>query len=161
MNVKSRHHLKGSESKKVIRNIGSLMEDSSALKGVPVETAETDLEFDLIFVKGKPLLMNLKGRAFFTVRGALELSPQKKMVVVDSGAVKYIANGADVMCPGVVDADPEIEPGDLVVIIEEKHKKPLAIGEALLSGPEMKGEKGKAAKSLHHVGDEVWNMMNE
>jgi len=161
MNIKSRHHLKGSESKRVIRKIKPLMEDPSALKGVPLEIAETDLKFDLIFIKGKPLLMSFEGQAFFTVRGALELLPHKMLVVVDSGAVKYIVNGADVMCPGIVDADPEIEPGDLVVVIEEKHKKPLAIGKALLSGSDMGGEKGKAVRSLHHVGDEVWNITNE
>lgn len=41
------------------------------------------------------------------------------------------------------------------MIIEERHKKPLAIGRALVAGTEMRGE-GKAVKSLHHVGDQIW-----
>jgi len=49
------------------------------------------------------------------------------------------------MKPGIVTADPEIAPGDLVVIVEERHKKPLAIGRALVAGTEMKGE-GKSGK---------------
>jgi PUA domain protein len=64
-------------------------------------------------------------------------------------------NGADIMSPGIVFADPEIVAGDLVVVAEEKHRKPLAIGRALIPGTEMKGE-GKAVKSLHHVGDQIW-----
>lgn len=76
-------------------------------------------------------------------------------MVVDAGAVPFIANGADVMGPGIVYADPDIMAGDLVVILEERHKKPLAVGRALRSGQEMKGE-GKAVKSIHHVGDRLW-----
>ena len=158
MKIKSRHHLKGSKAKKIINAIGPLMQDPSRLKGASLEIAETETEFDLIFVKGKPLFMSFEGRPFFTVRGALLLSPNRKLVVVDSGAVKFVVNGADVMSPGIVEADLEIEPGDMVVIVEERHRKPLAIGRALVSGAEMKGEKGKAVKSIHYVGDDIWNM---
>ncbi|HWQ19450.1 MAG TPA: hypothetical protein VN455_06690 [Methanotrichaceae archaeon] len=42
-----------------------------------------------------------------------------------------------------------------MVVLEERHKKPLAIGRALVAGTEMHGG-GKAVKSLHHVGDLVW-----
>jgi PUA-domain protein len=157
MKTKSRHHLKGSESKKIIRMMEPFMEDTSALRGSSLEIAETELGFDLIFVKDRPLLMMFGNQPFFTIRGALELLPQKRLVVVDSGAVSHIVNGADVMSPGVVEADPEIAPGDLVVIVEEKHRKPLAIGQALLPGSEMRGT-GKAVKSLHYVGDALWKM---
>lgn len=87
--------------------------------------------------------------------GAIELMPGKRRVIVDAGAVRFVVNGADIMKPGIVSADPEIAAGDLVVIAEERHKKPLAIGRALVAGTEMKGE-GKAVKSLHHVGDLIW-----
>jgi PUA domain protein len=101
--------------------------------------------------------MMLENGPFFTVRGALEFAPKKNMVIVDSGAVSFIVNGADVMAPGIVDADPEIAPGDPVVVAEERHRKPLAVGVALLPGSEMRGS-GKAVKSVHHVGDELWDM---
>lgn len=155
MKTKSRHHLKGSEAKKIIATLEPFLEDDSALRKASLERAETDEGVDLIFVDGKPLMMIIEGQPFFTVLGAIELKPNKRLVVVDSGAVRFIVNGADVMKPGIVSADPEIAPGDLVVIVEERHKKPLAIGRALIPGTEMKGE-GKAIKSLHHVGDQVW-----
>jgi PUA domain protein len=155
MKIKSRHHLKGSEARKMLATIEPLVSDPSALRRASLEFAETDEDVDLIFVNSKPLLMFVEGQPFFTVMGAIELSPVKRVVTVDSGAVKFIANGADVMSPGIVFADPEISPGNLVVIVEEKHKKPLAVGKALKAGAEMKGE-GKAIKSLHHVGDQIW-----
>ncbi|NYT01803.1 MAG: RNA-binding protein [Methanosarcinales archaeon] len=155
MKIKSRHHLKASEARSILGTMSPLLEDQSALKNASMERAETDDDIDLIFVNGKPLLMMVDGSPFFTVLGAIELTPSKRMVIVDSGAVRFIVNGADVMCPGIVYADADIAEGDLVVVAEERHRKPLAIGRALIPGTEMKGE-GKAVKSLHHVGDMIW-----
>jgi PUA-domain protein len=155
MRIKSRHHLKGSDAKKVIASLTPLLDDASALRTASLEQAETDEGVDIIFVNGRPEIMIVEGQPFFTVLGAIELSPKRRLVMVDSGAVRFIVNGADVMIPGIVYADPEIAAGDLVVIVEEKHKKPLAIGKALIAGTEMKGT-GKAVKSLHHVGDQIW-----
>ncbi len=155
MKIKSRHHLKGSEAKKVIAAIEPFLDDSSRLRKASLERAITDDGVDLIFVNGRPLIMIEEEKPFFTVLGAIELMPKKRLVVVDAGAVRFVINGADIMNPGIVEADPEIAAGDLVIIVEERHKKPLAIGRALIPGMEMKGE-GKAVKSLHHVGDQIW-----
>ena len=66
------------------------------------------------------------------------------------------------MAPGIVDADPAIRPGDLVWVRDERNLRPLAIGEALMSGPEMvASEKGKAVASIHHVGDPLWKLDEE
>jgi len=155
MKIKSRHHLKGSDARKIIAAIEPLLGDPAALRKASLELAETDEEIDIIFVDGRPLIMVMEGQSFLTVLGAIELKPQKKLVIVDSGAVSFIVNGADVMNPGIVSADPEIAMGDLVIVAEERHKKPLAIGRALIPGSEMRGE-GKAIKSLHRVGDQIW-----
>jgi PUA domain protein len=155
MKIKSRHHLKGSEAKKVLSAIEPFLEDPSGLRKASLERAVTDEGLDLIFVDGRPLIMIEEDQPFFTVLGAIELGPRKKLVVVDAGAVRFIVNGADIMNPGIVEADAEIAAGDLVIVVEERHKKPLAIGRALIAGTEMKGE-GKAVKSLHHVGDQIW-----
>ncbi|MDD2639314.1 MAG: RNA-binding protein, partial [Methanothrix sp.] len=112
MKIKSRHHLKGSESKKILKMIEPFLEDPEALRDLSLEVAETDHDFDLILLKGRPVFMMVEDRPFFTVRGALEFAPKKKMVIVDSGAVSFIVNGADVMAPGLVEADPGIAPGD-------------------------------------------------
>jgi len=155
MKIKSRHHLKGSEARRVIAAIEPFLDDPSNLRKASLERAVTGEDLDIIFVNAQPLVMIVEGQPFFTVLGAMELSPQKRLVIVDSGAVRFVVNGADIMSPGIVFADPEIVAGDLVVVAEEKHRKPLAIGRALIPGTEMKGE-GKAVKSLHHVGDQIW-----
>jgi PUA-domain protein len=155
MKIKSRHHLKGSDARKIITAIEPLLDGSSTIRKSSLELAETDQEIDIIFVDGRPLIMMIEERPFLTVLGAIELNPKKKLVVVDSGAVRFIVNGADVMNPGIVYADPEIEEDDLVIIVEERHKKPLAVGKALIPGTKMHGD-GKAIKSLHHVGDLIW-----
>ena len=69
-----------------------------------------------------------------------------------------VAKGADIMSPGIVEADPGIRVGDLVVVTDQVHNKPLAVGRALVNGDEMVGNKGKAIKSIHYVGDRIWNL---
>lgn len=116
-------------------------------------------EFSLILVDGKPLLFEIEGQLFPTVRGALEMELNKRIVAVDKGAIRFVSNGADIMAPGIIEADPEIKEGDLVIIVEETHRKPLAIGRALMHGPQMvEADSGKAIKSITHVGDKLWNM---
>jgi Predicted RNA-binding protein (contains PUA domain) len=70
-----------------------------------------------------------------------------KKVVVDMGAVKFVANGADVMRPGIVSFDENLAKDEIVLIVDERFGKSLAIGLALLSASELKAtDKGKAIK---------------
>jgi len=62
------------------------------------------------------------------------------------------------MRPGIVSADPGIDEGDLVIIVEQTHGKPLAIGRALVSGEQMIGDSGKVIKTIHYVGDRIWKI---
>ncbi|MBN1391126.1 MAG: RNA-binding protein [Candidatus Thermoplasmatota archaeon] len=93
-----------------------------------------------------------------TLKGILRLKPSKRWVTVDMGAVKYLANGADVMAPGINDADPGIEIGDLVWVRDERNLRPLSVGRALMAGKMMgPAVSGKAVKTIHYVGDPIWN----
>ena len=116
-------------------------------------------EYSLILVDGKPSLFEIEGQFFPTVRGALETELKKRIVTVDKGAIRFVSNGADIMVPGIVEADSEIKEGDFVIIVEETHRKPLAIGKALMKGTQMvEADSGKAIKSITHVGDKLWSM---
>ena len=138
--------------------ISTFGETMAGLENEVLEKITLD-EYSLILVNGKPLLFEIEGQLFPTVRGALEMKLQKRLVIVDKGAVRFVSNGADIMAPGVVEADPEINEGDLVIIAEETHRKPLAIGKALMEGPQMvKADSGKAIKSIIYVGDKLWSM---
>jgi len=78
-------------------------------------------------------------------------------IVVDMGAVARIANGADIMRPGVRDILNDFRKGDLVVVVDEKYSKPIALGLAVADSTEMRGmSKGKVVENAHYVGDELW-----
>jgi PUA domain protein len=96
---------------------------------------------------------------FLTLRGFLEHSDAAKWVDVDHGAIPFLMNGADCMVAGVQAADEDIAVGELVWIRDMTHKKPLAIGWSTMEGQEMAAAtKGKGIKTLHWVGDELWEM---
>ena len=121
-----------------------------------VDMAESS-EYNLIFVNNDILGLVYEGKPFLTVRGLLKYKPEARAVTVDMGAVPYVTNGADIMGPGIVDADPNIKEGDLVWIRDIKNRVPLAVGMALRSGNSLKSkEKGKAIKAVHNVGDKLW-----
>jgi PUA-domain protein len=156
MAVKRRHFLKADTARHVLAVLNSY-ETERTLSGA-LEVVETS-GFSLIALNGVPVAMYIDGEPFFTVRGSLELKPRRNLVTVDVGAVRFIRNGADVMSPGIVAADDNIKPGDPIIVVEERHKKPLGIGIALISGSEMvQSTKGKAVKIVHHVGDIIWDL---
>lgn len=158
MKVKSRVQLRKNIKNKMLKDLVSTFgEELSYLEDKTLEKITLE-EYSLILVDGKPLLFEIQGHLFPTVRGALEMGLQKRVVIVDKGAIRFVSNGADIMAPGVLTADPEIKEGDLVIIVEETHQKPLAIGKALMGGSEMvEATSGKAIKSITHVGDKLWN----
>ena len=96
---------------------------------------------------------------FLTLRGLLDYPDSAKWIEVDHGAIPFLMNGADCMVAGVQAADEDIVKGELVWIRDMTHKKPLAIGWSLLDGKEMAvATKGKGIKTIHWVGDELWEM---
>ncbi|MCO5381059.1 RNA-binding protein [Methanosarcina sp. Z-7115] len=159
MKIKSRVQLRKNAKNKMLKDIISTFgEEMAELENKTLEKITLE-EYSLILVDGKPLLFEVEGHLFPTVRGALEMGLQKRVVAVDKGAIRFVSNGADIMAPGVVEADSEIKAGDLVIIVEETHRKPLAIGKALMEGPQMvEANSGKAIKSITYVGDKLWNM---
>ncbi len=110
----------------------------------------------VLLVDGEPVLLEYDSRHYFTVYGIIKFRPEKGMVIVDEGAVRFVMNGADIMKPGIVEADESIEEGDFCHVVVEKKLTPLAVGIALVSGKDMVGGKGKAVKNIHHLNDRIW-----
>lgn len=102
--------------------------------------------------------MDLAAAPFLTVRGLLHYRPAARFVTVDMGAVRFVVNGADVMAPGIVEADPALQVGDWCWVRDEKNRQPLAVGRCLVAGAAMPRGKGKAVKSVHHLGDKLWTL---
>jgi len=128
-----------------------------------VEVVFLDDKTGLVLLESEPVLFEREGKILPTLallqkRGDITL----KKVVVDMGAVRFVANGADIMRPGIVSFDDGIAPGDVVVVVDKNFGKNLAVGLALMGAAEMKAaDKGKAIKNLHYVGDRIWNFGKE
>jgi len=155
MEVSSRHHLRSDD----VRDLNDTLDGNLGvtLEAGGYELVEfKDAEVDVVLVDGEPLAAYFDAEPFLTVRGANEHPPTRHVVTVDAGAVSFVSDGADVMRPGIVEADADIAAGDLVVVVEETHGKALAIGRALVDGEEMLGDSGKVVESVHHVGDELY-----
>jgi len=154
-----RHSLKDKEAKRLLleasTKLGANVEQLLGSK-TRIEVNETETVEVFIF-NGRPLLARSDGTLFFTLffEELLLLFPK---IVVDMGAVPYVCKGADVMAPGVLLINGEFKENDLLIVVDERHGKPLAIGVALFSSEEMKKVKrGKTVKILHYVGDKLWN----
>jgi PUA domain protein len=155
MDVKSRHHLRSDEIDELAASLADHL--GVDLAGEDFERVEfTDVDREVVLVDGAPLVASFDGDRFLTARGANEFPPDSHVVTVDSGAISFVSDGADVMRPGIVDATDDIEPGDLVVVVEETHSKALAIARAETSGDDMLGESGKVLQNRHHVGDDLY-----
>ena len=154
-----RYSLKSSEAKALMNKISeqlgpglSCFIDAKA----NIEVVEAEDKLELLLVDRKPVLFKIGERIYPTLsfKRALESLPR---AVVDMGAVGHVCNGADIMAPGIVRFDGEFSQGDLIVVVDVKHGKPLALGEVLYDFEAAKAtRKGAVIKSIHFVGDQVW-----
>ena len=127
----------------------------------PVDTADAGV-MRLLLLDDEAIALILGDTIGPTVHGLLAFPAAKRHVTVDMGAVPFVYNGADVMAPGIVDADPAIRAGDLVWVRDEKNRRPLAVGRAIMDGATMaREERGKAIETIHHVGDDLWRLGEE
>ena len=155
-----RFSLKSKESKQIIAEIAqqlkieidSLIDSKSNLEKVETEFGQ------LLLINGKPMFFQ-SNNVVFPILTAEDVFAQLPKAVVDMGAVRYVCNGADIMAPGIVRYEGEFSKGEIIVVLDEKHGKPLALGESLYSSIEVNNIKnGAIIKSWHYVGDKIWNL---
>jgi PUA domain protein len=157
MKIKNRHRLKTKDIKKIQNELKNAFNYVFFDETSSVETGDFE-GIKLIVVESEPCFMFHENTIVFTLHGLNKYKPKQNFVVVDMGAVKFVTSGADVMAPGIIDADENIVEDKQVWICDEKHHKPLAVGIAIMSGEQMIKEKsGKAIKIIHYVGDKLWN----
>ncbi len=156
LNLRKRKRLKKKEVQGLLNQLSSACGLDLDWSQAAVDRAQGP-NFDVVFVDNEALVMVHQDVTFPTVRGLLKYDLEKRYVTVDMGAIPYVMNGADIMAPGIVDADADISEGELVWVRDETHGRPLAIGLATRSSTAMLESKGgRAVKVLHHVGDELW-----
>ncbi|MBS1267222.1 MAG: Glutamate 5-kinase [Candidatus Woesearchaeota archaeon] len=120
---------------------------------------------DNVVISDRILLLDNEPQFFYYKE---QLAPTLKLelknqilpqVTIDMPAVKFIADGADVMRPGITQVD-KFDKNDIVAIVDETHHKAIAIGKAKFSSEQInKMQKGKVIENLHHVGDEIWDFV--
>ena len=155
--IKQRHRLKNKQIRMFEQEIQKKFPDIVFSDQVVIESGIIE-NIEIFIVDNSIDFFKSKDAVFFTLPGLYKFSPSRYRVVVDMGAVRFVVNGADVMVPGIVDADECIEKDDFVWVCDVNNKKPLAVGVALLSGVEMKQNNlGKAINTIHYVGDKLWN----
>ena len=121
-----------------------------------VEVVESEVG-EVYLIGGKPLFFKSGDKILPTLLFT-EFTAKAPKIVVDMGAVPYVCKGADVMAPGIVRIEGEFGKGDLVLVVDVKFGKALALGESLMDSEAAKAtKKGPVVKTLHYVSDKIWD----
>ncbi|MDO5844115.1 MAG: RNA-binding protein [Methanocorpusculum sp.] len=160
LTIKKRHAIKkGQLSSLVLKLEENIGDEAKLYSSKMIEIAETASKFNIYLIDKKPLVIEKDDWAFPTLRGAIARPFKGRRIAVDMGAIPYVINGADVMRPGIVSVSDDVKANKPALVVDESHDKPLAVVIPLYDAPELRAlEKGKAAKNLHYVGDELWNL---
>jgi len=158
MPTQRRYPLKTKEAKLIIEDSSKKLNfDLEALYGAKanVEVVESDVG-EIYLIEGKPILFKF-GNVVLPTLLFSEFAAKAPKIVVDMGAIPYVCKGATVMAPGIVRVEGKFGKGDLVLIVDMKHGKALALGESLLDAETAKQtKKGPVVKTLHYVSDKIW-----
>ena len=147
--------LKDRDAKPLIEDLRRLPNQQHLTHKARVEI-EAVKDVEIVFVDGVPIAFRKKNELIpvLTNKGALDSMPR---IVVDMGAVPHVAGGADIMAPGIRNIAENVLEKHLLVVLDEKHGKYLAVGRALLDAGPMRATKhGKVVVNLHYVGDPIW-----
>ena len=142
------------------RKLKADVKDLIDAKKPSLELAEAP-NVKIFYLDGKPFFAATKDGLIPTLlfEKALLLLPR---ITVNMGAIPYVCNGADVLAPGVVRTEGVFAVGDLVLVVDERHGKPLAVVSALVDSQAASGlKRGKLARNLHYVGDALWGMLRK
>ena len=117
------------------------------------------IDNSIVILNDKPLFFLKDSKYIPTLRQVIDNDLGLKKIYVDSGAIPFVIKGADIMRPGITKIDDDIEIDDFVIIVDDTHGKPLAIGQALYDSENLKkSTSGKVIRNLHFVGDHIWTM---
>jgi len=154
-----RYSLKSKDAKLILNEVSERLKvNVDALFGSKANVEVVEVDFGQIYlVGGKPLFFKAGERVLPTLLFQ-DFAARAPKVVVDMGAVPYVCKGADVMAPGIVRVEGEFGKGALVLVVDVKYGKPLAVGESLYDTETTRSIKqGGVVKNVHFVSDKIWN----
>mmetsp|Transcript_1760 Transcript_1760/g.2377 ORF Transcript_1760/g.2377 Transcript_1760/m.2377 type:complete len:183 (-) Transcript_1760:342-890(-) len=111
---------------------------------------------------GEPLFFQERDGPFFpTLRLVHRYPALWPTMGVDKGAIRFVLNGANIMCQGFTSPGGRIETdfpeGTAVIITAEGKEHPLAIGLTKLSTQDLKEKnKGIGVENMHYLNDGLW-----
>ncbi|KPV61671.1 MAG: H/ACA RNA-protein complex component Cbf5p [Candidatus Bathyarchaeota archaeon BA2] len=158
-----RYFLKEKETRKLLLDFSQRLKvNAERLFGPKPRVEVNENEVAEIFIFDRKPLLAKSGDTFFPTLAFDDVFSFLPKIVVDMGAVPFVCKGADVMAPGVVSIEGDFKENDFLLIVDERHGKPLMIGVALFDSQAMKNLKhGKIVKNIHHVGDRLWNALKK
>ena len=154
-----RYSLKSKEAKLILNKASERLKvNVETILGSKANVEVVEADFGHIYLaNGKPLFFKVGEKVLPTLFFS-ELSARMPKIVVDMGAVPYVCKGADVMAPGIVRVEGEFSKDDMVLVVDEKHGKSLALGESLYDSENARTAKqGAVVKNVHFVSDKIWN----
>jgi len=160
MSLKQRRYsLKSKETKQIVSEASQRFKiDLETLFGGKTVIEVVESEGSQIYViNTKPVMF--RAESFLPLLGFTEFINVAPRVTVDMGAIPFVCKGANVMAPGIRRVEGEFSKGDLLVVVDEKHGKALALGESMFDVARFREiKKGPVIKTLHYVGDKYWNI---
>jgi PUA domain protein len=158
-----RYFLKTKEVKTVLRKASDRLKTDIELMfkdKLNVEVLKTDAD-EIFLINGRPVLVKA-GESIYPTLKFDEFLNAAPRIVVDMGAVPYVCKGANIMAPGIRRVEGQFEKNSIVSVVDEKHGKPIAIGEILYDAEEARTVKqGVVVKNLYYVGDYTWNLLKQ
>jgi len=151
--------------KKILTEYPSLTQEIETL--LPKKTPLYELKWSpghvsLVVVNGEILFFNIRDGQYLPTLRVLQKYPDLlPKVQVDRGAIKYVLQGAQIMCPGLTskggNIESPVETEVAVAIMAEGKVHALGIGITKLSTLDMKRlNKGIGVENVHHLGDGLW-----
>lgn len=157
-----RYFLKDKESREILSKAFEKLkvDASNSMSKVRLEIVETE-DAEVLLLNGRPILVKTASHIFPTLI-YMDFFRAAPKVVVDMGAVPYVCKGANVMAPGIRRFEGEFQKGDIVFVVDERHFKPIAVGEVAYDIEEArKVNRGIIVNILHFVGDKIWKSMKQ
>lgn len=154
-----RYPLKSKEAKQILSEASQRLGlDLEALFGIKIGVEVVESDVGLIYLIGGRAVLFRAGERLLPTLLFSEFAAVAPRVVVDMGAVPFVCKGATVMAPGIVRVEGDFGVGSLVLVVDLKHGKALALGESLMDAQTARAtKKGPVIRTLHFVGDKVWD----
>ena len=167
---------------------GSQQLKSSVQRGIKAKLVEQFPELDTVIedilpkkenfklIKGKDhleLIANAAGNVLFVKHRDYPYFPTLKLLhkypfilphqQVDKGAIKFVLNGSNIMCPGLTSPGAKLKQGSgkgsVVAVMAEGKQHALGIGCMTMSSEDiLKTNSGIGIDNLHYLNDGLWKL---